>query len=225
MNGSIRRRLAMLCFAVALAAFAAPAASADPLVITSGSLAGCPSCVDESHSGNFSGGGFTFTGHAETFRAQPFANPGGTVSGSSMVSFSGGFAGLYNVAGPGGATYFVSRDSSLRFTTESFVLPAGPALSLTLTVPFTMTGTLRLTDDIARLNPPVFSFEVSGQGLAHIVLAGDGFGVYRVAEIRYDFAPAAVPEPATLTLLGAGLAATLLRRRRRGRNADRGTLT
>ena len=221
MNGSIRRRLAMVCFALALAACAASSASAEPLVITSGSLRGCPSCPDEVHFGNFSGGGFTFTGHAETFRAQPFANPGGTISGSSMISFSGGFAGIYTAVGPGGATYFVSRDSGLQFTTASLVLPTGPALSLTFTVPFTMMGTLRLTDDIARLNPPVFTFAVSGQGLAHIFLAGDGFGVYRVTEIRYDFAPAAVPEPATLTLLGAGLAATLLRRRRRGRNADR----
>jgi hypothetical protein len=83
-------------------------------------------------------------------------------------------------------------------------------------VPFTLSGTLFLTDDIARINPPVFTFEVSGAGLARITLGSIGDGLYVVRNVRYDFvSPEAVPEPTTVALLGTGLAAALLRRRKR----------
>lgn len=218
----IKRRLAQLCCALVLLAAAAVGAAAEPLVITSGTLNGCPSCVDEVHSGSFSGGGFTFNGGAQSFLAQPLVSAGGTISASARATFGGPGLRFYR-AESGGLTYFVNRSGSLVFSSSPVVVPFVPVGStgpLFIDVPFTMTGTLFLTDDIARANPPLFTFEVSGAGIARISLGIVGDGIYAVRDISYTFlAPEAVPEPTTVALLGTGLAATLLRRRRKRRAA------
>lgn len=215
----LKRRLAQLCCALVLLAAAAVGASAEPLVITSGTLRGCPSCIDEIHFGSFSGGGFTFNGGSQSFLAQPLASAGGNVSASSRATFGGPGLQMYR-AESGGLTYFVNRSSSLVFSSSPVVVPVGFTGPLFIDVPFTMTGTLFLTDDIARVNPPLFTFEVSGAGMARITLGLVQEGLYVVREISYTFlAPEAVPEPTTVALLGTGLAAALLRRRRKRREA------
>jgi hypothetical protein len=221
----IKRHLARLCCALLLLAAAAASASAAPLVITSGTLSGCPSCIDEIHFGSFTGGGFAFSGGSQSFRAQPLASAGGTVSASSRATFGGpGFQ--YYRATSGGLTYFVNRSSSLVFNSAPVVVPLASSGTLFLDVPFTMTGTLSLTDDVARINPPLFTFEVSGAGIARITLGLVADGIYSVRDITYTFlAPEAVPEPATMTLLGTGLAAALLRRRRSKQRAAGQQLT
>lgn len=212
----IKRHLARLCCALLLLAAAAVSASADPLVITSGTLSGCPSCIDEVHSGNLFGGGFRFFGGTETFRAQRNTAAGGPVSASSHVSFGG--LGIYR-AESGGQTYYINRASALVFTSAVVIVPTDVPV-LFIDVPFTLSGTVFLTDDIGRHNPPVFTFELSGAGIARITLGSVGGGIYVIRNISYTFLPPeAVPEPATLTLLGTGLAAALLRRRRKGRAA------
>lgn len=215
---TVKRRAVALCGSLLLLAAAAASASAEPLVITSGTLNGCPSCVDEVHSGSFSGGGFSFSGGSESFLAQPFAAAGGSISAGARATF-GGFR-IYR-ADSGGSSYFVNRSSALLFTSAAVVVPVGSAAStLFIDVPFTLSGTLFLTDDIARVNPPVFTFQMSGAGIARITLGLVGDGIYVVRDIRYDFmSPEAVPEPTTVALLGTGLAAALLRRRRKGRAA------
>ena len=89
--------------------------------------------------------------------------------------------------------------------------PSVIATPSTMPTPFTFSGTFRLTAE-------------DGTFLFEDVLFGSGTafwrfppGVANVSEVRYEFSDAAAtPEPATLLLLGSGIAGVMLRRRRQG---------
>jgi PEP-CTERM motif len=113
-----------------------------------------------------------------------------------------------------GATYPVteSLDSPATLYMEligSFVVPPFDATTAFVTVPFTMRSNVLI--DLAQ------RATLRGGGTATIFFGPGGGGepVWSTTRVRYDFTdPAAVPEPATLLMVGGGLAAAAFGRRR-----------
>jgi len=84
-----------------------------------------------------------------------------------------------------------------------------------LSAPFTASGFLAAYDNIARTGAPLFSTALSGRGTASVTFIPRIEGI-DADSISYQFNDSApIPEPATLLLVGSGLSAMYLRRRRR----------
>ncbi|HEX8649711.1 MAG TPA: PEP-CTERM sorting domain-containing protein [Pyrinomonadaceae bacterium] len=86
---------------------------------------------------------------------------------------------------------------------------------MTLTVPFTMTGTVFIYELNDLTHPLILSTQISGSGIATLQLSFLNGG-HVLSNIRYDFQP--ISEPAALILLGTRLAGLAARRRRRRRD-------
>jgi hypothetical protein len=202
---------------IALCAFLmltlAPSVKADPLVVTSGSLtvtgiSGGPSFSLFGENFSIAGGGEQ--GSAQAQQCFP------CVSGN-QIGLNGFFAG--SSLGGGTVTFNGTTFTNLVFGgtfvfTSSALIPAATT-NITITAPFTFTGDIRAC--VFQGGPPdcspgdsVFSTQLVGQGIATVQLNfiginASGKSLYTFNSITYNFQPAEVPEPMTITLLAAGL--------------------
>jgi PEP-CTERM motif len=137
----------------------------------------------------------------------------GTVFGSELGDFRLG----QGVATIRGTTFGVDEPIVLRgtltFDSSSVVIPADAEDLIRLTAPFTFNGRVA-----GFLEPPMtnllFEDDFAGRGRATMVLSRfDASSPYAFQSMAYEFTPAVVPEPATLVLLGGGLAGLWVRTR------------
>ncbi|HEX5476207.1 MAG TPA: PEP-CTERM sorting domain-containing protein [Vicinamibacterales bacterium] len=168
-----------------------------------------------------SGSGFDM--HWDTFAATPdigSAYQCYPCASGSTLSMSAEFSGnqLGDIAAPDEPAVYLGGD--LSFASDSITIPADldqlGAREFSVRRPFTMTGTLLGFSDPSRTGAPLFSHDLTGAGHASIIFApGDEPNSWRTDIWAFGFEDAATtPEPASLVLLGTGLAFCLIRRRR-----------
>lgn len=200
---------------------------ADPITITGGSAS----------TESIAGGRFTFVG--DSFRLQGGTNWGTNscvpaCQAGQTISIGSFNAGIFDIRNGPAVINGVSYDSLtysgfLRYE-GSIVIPNDPSSLITMTTQFTFNGRLNGCTSTQISGCPeghvVFDSFLIGHGIATVTLHSfDGGGslgqLYNLNNVRYDFAPTPTPEPATMFLLGTGLAgigAAMRRKRKAGRD-------
>ena len=229
MSGLKRLAPALLLLSCALL-FAPAEALADPIAITSGFfVASSPTAVEQRYRSfgfNFGGDNLHLSGGEGDGRGQSVrmvncfpCSAGDTFS----ISHTAGLF-VFNPAATtlqfNGQTFVGWAGGPLNFTTDAFVMPPVGDSMVTLTGHFTMTGSISFEarNFFDNTSTQFFVADVYGSGTVTVQLL-ETFGRYFISNIRYDFQPQTTPtpEPATLLLLGSGLAGLAARHCRRSR--------
>jgi hypothetical protein len=123
-------------------------------------------------------------------------------------------------AGPLNGGRVVELLGTVAFTTPPVRLPEpGNSSGVTLTAPFTITGTVQGYNPFARDPTLLFTADLSGVGIARMsVPFNPHSGTFDpLGTLSYQFQTTApTPEPASLLLFGAGIVAVATKRFRRG---------
>jgi hypothetical protein len=200
---------------------AAVEARADTVVITSGSIAF--NYQDVNNAFSLQGDGFSLQGKAYFFYLGYTFNDtnfGGTAKlGRFLDNDDLAVSTPFTVGGVTYTSWQKMYDGVfLNITAPEFAFPTDPSvMEMTFSSPFTMQGGIMLY-------PSGSQTTLTGQGIATAMFARDRnySQLWYLRTLNYEFQATPTPEPATLLLLGTGIAgvAARVRRRKKRREED-----